>query len=532
MQSIVNMKLLKRAAENAKKHIVLVTSEAGLLPLAGAVGMHVAKTPQSRPEVPPAPDGNPVDDIDDEAVSMAGAAGAVDPQLDRTRPIGAFAGAAATKRMEEDGEETIDFDNAKAEEKPLGVAAAGAAAKAGKKDSKFRIPDFNKFRVLIISGVAALIAILIFGYFAVAVMPKATVIVKTDSEAIDTNIDVALDIDADSVDTEDFVAPATEQTTTKTSTQTVDATGSTNKGERAQGQITLTNCSFFPTTLAAGTGFSANGLTFISQKAVTIPASDYSASGGGLKCKNDGKANVDVVAQKPGAAYNLAAQGYTIANSPDNVKAAGGAMTGGTDNIIKTVTQGDIDGAKEKITSQDNDAIETELSHSLETKRLYAITDSLKVKGESVVTTDVAVGAEAEKVTITQKTTYVMLGVAEKDLKKLIEHEVNQKIDTKRQSILDYGLDDAFFKIQNQEAENAVVTMQVTSVAGSDLNLEDIKKQIAGLKANDAKESIGKYPGVTQVDVKYSPFWVKSIPKKTDKITLTIEKPKVQDANN
>jgi hypothetical protein len=31
--------------------------------------------------------------------------------------------------------------------------------------------------------------------------------------------------------------------------------------------------------------------------------------------------------------------------------------------------------------------------------------------------------------------------------------------------------------------------------------------------------------------VKYSPFWVSSIPKKTSKITLTIEKPKVQDAN-
>ena len=53
-QSIVNMKLLKRSAESAKKNVVLITTEAGLLPLAGAVGLHVAPTPQSKPEVPAA----------------------------------------------------------------------------------------------------------------------------------------------------------------------------------------------------------------------------------------------------------------------------------------------------------------------------------------------------------------------------------------------------------------------------------------------------------------------------------------------
>src|SRR5579875_3708442 len=54
-QSIVNMKLLKRAADSGKKNIVLITSEAGLLPLAGAAGIHVAKTLNSKPEIPLGP---------------------------------------------------------------------------------------------------------------------------------------------------------------------------------------------------------------------------------------------------------------------------------------------------------------------------------------------------------------------------------------------------------------------------------------------------------------------------------------------
>jgi hypothetical protein len=55
-QSIVNMKLLKRAADASKKNAVLITSEAGLLPLAGVAGVHVAKTLNSKPEIPLAPE--------------------------------------------------------------------------------------------------------------------------------------------------------------------------------------------------------------------------------------------------------------------------------------------------------------------------------------------------------------------------------------------------------------------------------------------------------------------------------------------
>src|SRR5580693_8910099 len=51
-QSVVNMKLLKRAADAEKKNAVLITSEAGLLPLAGIAGVHVAKTLTSKPEIP------------------------------------------------------------------------------------------------------------------------------------------------------------------------------------------------------------------------------------------------------------------------------------------------------------------------------------------------------------------------------------------------------------------------------------------------------------------------------------------------
>src|SRR3954462_894172 len=55
LQSIVNMRLLKRSADAAEKNVVLITAEPALLPLAGAAGLHVAKNLQSKPIIPPSP---------------------------------------------------------------------------------------------------------------------------------------------------------------------------------------------------------------------------------------------------------------------------------------------------------------------------------------------------------------------------------------------------------------------------------------------------------------------------------------------
>ena len=49
LQSIVNMRLLKRHADGASKNVVLITTETALMPLAGAAGIHVAKTLTSTP---------------------------------------------------------------------------------------------------------------------------------------------------------------------------------------------------------------------------------------------------------------------------------------------------------------------------------------------------------------------------------------------------------------------------------------------------------------------------------------------------
>jgi hypothetical protein len=511
-QSIVNMRLLKRTADNAKKHVVLITSDTTVTPLAGVVGLHVAKNLQSRPEIPTAPAGPDSDEDAEEAVDMAGESPSEVVRPDRTKSVGDLASAA---KKSDDDDAPIELDNTE----PL-IAPTGKKPK-GKKDKKLKVPNFGTFRKLLIFGGAGLVALIVVIIVCAIVLPKATITVKTDSVAVNSNLDLTLNPNTTKVNVDAGVVPAQSQQTQKTQTQQVDATGQRNDGNKASGSITVINCNDPAATIPAGTAFSANGKTFIGLSTITVPGSDFSSSG---KCKKNGTASVNVMAQNGGADYNLNEQTYTVAGAPAGVTGEGSPMGGGTDKLTKVVAQGDIDSAKQKISGQDNSAVKQELQSSLQSKGLYAIPATLNTGSPDITSTSKA-GDAADSVTVTEKITYTMLGAKQADLKKLIDNSVNKQIDPTKQKILDYGLDKAVFNPQSSGGGNSLVTMQITSVAGSALDTESLKKQVAGKKSGDAKSIIKGNPSVTDVEVKYSPFWVSSIPKKTSKITVQIEKP-------
>jgi len=233
-----------------------------------------------------------------------------------------------------------------------------------------------------------------------------------------------------------------------------------------------------------------------------------------------------VTAQSGGTKYNIPAQDYSVVGYGSKVTGDGSAMSGGTDNITKVVSQGDIDSAKQKITEQDSNPIKQELKSALIGRALFPVDVTFNA-GAPETKLSAEVNAPADVVTVTQTINYSMLGAKEDDLEKVIANDVENKIDTKKQSILSHGLGSAFFSLQGVNPDGASVNMQTTVVAGAELNINAIKQQVAGKKANDAKEIISANPGVTEVLVDYSPFWVSSIPKQVDKITIIVEEPKV-----
>lgn len=506
-QSIVNMKLLKRAAEQANKNVVLITSDAGLLPLAGSVGLHVAKSLSSKPEVPDAPaHGKLPKDVDEAAEELD------DEELDKNQTVGQLNG-------DDDEEETIELDDIDVEN-PAEDSKAGG--RLSLKNKKLRIPNFNKFRLLLLVGGGGLVLLIIFLVLATQVLPKATVTIRTNSQALDISQDVTLKFgEGVAVDVEKSILPVQRQEVQKEVTQEVPATGQKNMGVKATGSVNMKakNCSTLstPSPVPAGTGITANGRTYITQEKATFGSGTFDGT-----CLNFTANNIDIVAQAAGTQSNVADGSFTVLGRSDVT--ATGSASGGTDNIIVVISQQDIDNAKKKIVEQDTASVKKELVAGLGTKGVRPI-EATFATGAAEEKLSANAGDEASVVTVTQKVTYSMLGVADGDIEKLVQNAVKNRIDTSKQSILDYGINAATFTLLMAQPDGAQVNLQATAIAGPQLNVDDIKQQIAGKKANNAEELIKQNPGVTEVTVTYSPFWVSSIPGKTGKITVVVEEP-------
>lgn len=519
-QSIVNMKLLKRAADGSKKNLVLITSEAGLLPLAGAAGVHVAKTLTSKPEIPSAPDAA-IDD--DEAVQEDGSAAEASADGDKT--VGELAGAGAAAgaaKPAADGVETLTLDD---DDLPPEDAAAvkpkSFEPPKGKKNKKLHIPNFERFRLLLILGGALLVLIIGILLFITFSLPKATITIKTDATNVSTNLDLNLSTTAQSLDPINAILPAKLASQQKTYTEQVPTTGQKNNGTKASGPVTIINCGPSDVTIPAGTGFSSGGNTYISQADVTVPQSDFKFD---HTCKNNGAASVNVAAQNGGSSYNLpSGANFTIAGGPAYTTAQGGTISGGTDNIVQTVNQNDINNAKAKVNTNDSQFKQT--LHSQLTGGDYYPLDATYQTGTPDVSSSANVGAVATAVTVTETITYTMFGVHQSDLTTLIDNQVNTQIDTSKQSVLDTGLNKAVFNVNTISATGAQLTMSTTAVAGPHLDVNTIKQQAAGQHAGAVRSQLSGNPDVTSVDVKFSPFWVSTVPKKTSRITVNIAKP-------
>lgn len=527
LQSSVNMKLLKKVAADTKKRLVLITSEAGLLPLAGSVGLHVAKSLQSKPEIPDAPtdlDENEVDTLDEPKEDF-------DREAAAERPVGELAGLGdedekPTAKPEltprpipksSEPDEAIELDNTPE------AAAAAEVAKTDKKtkkpkDKSLKIPNFNKFRLRLIIGAVVLIALVVLWVIANNVLPKAKVTIATTTNSVNSNLTLTLSTSATSVDASSSTVPAHLQQTQLTESGQVATTGQQNNGVAATGSVTMTagSCSGTqPADVPAGTGITNNNLNYVTQQDVsfapTIPKGSHT-------CTWEGNNPTNITAQDPGSGYNVSNATFTISADP-GVTATGSA-SGGTDNIVQTVTQTDINNATQKLASPNTAAAKTTLANALQQAGYYPITASFSA-GTPSNSNSANVGDQATTVTVTQTTTYTMFGVHQSDIQGLLDSNLNSQINTTDQAIQNDGFSSASYSVSNQSSTGAQVSMQATGTAGPHLSANSLKTQIAGKKSGDVESTISNDPGVTSVQVHLSPFWVSTVPSKLNKITIT-----------
>jgi hypothetical protein len=531
-QSVVNMKLLKRNAESVKKHVVLVTTEPSLMPLAGSVGLYVAATPQSKPEIPLTIPINTAAEAtaEEEPVSID------EPTTEKgftaenagDKPVGELASSEENVPTPLEGIETLTLPD---EEEPEDDSSAAADGKKKKlaKDKSLKVPNFNKFRLWLL--LAIIVVLVIIGlFFVLSFLPKAKIDITTNTSNVNTSLTLTLSTSAQSVNLSTLTIPARAEQQQKTTSQQVSTSGQQNNGVAATGSVTMTaeegcNGTLFlpPGNVPAGTGVSANGLTYITQQNTAFGPGKYNPQD---NC-NDFKATTatsptPITAQNPGTKYNTSGSvTFTVAGRSDI--AATGSASGGTDVIVQVVAQADIDSAQQKLAAQNTSAVKSALEQQLTQDGLYPIPVTFSANTPSI-TSSSNVGSQATTVTVTQSVTYTMYGAMKSELDALIANNVDGQINTANQTITNDGLSGGTFGVVSSASGNEQVSLLATAVVGPKISAANIKKEVAGKRSGDAQTFIRQLPGVTSAKVYLSPFWVGSVPTNPGKVTVIISK--------
>ncbi len=494
LQSAVNMRLLARTAEQANKRVVLISHNQSLVALAASAKIPVARNLQSKPELVEIP----ALKVDDDDVIDGGAL-----------PVGEHAASVASH-----DDPAIDA-----------VIAESEKPKDRKKDKKkkTKVPNFSSFRkkmALIGGGAAILVAFLVW---AIWFAPRATVVItaKTTAVTVDRNVQLTLDGETD---VDKGIIRAVKQEQKQDLTVDFTATGEKNVGEKATGRVRFSTSQNSSKNIPAGTVVTAGGFNFVLSAAVTVPAATLSFECGGI-CP--GTANGTITASEGGSQYN----GVTgsVGGVPSGVTATLTAATsGGTDKIATVVSDSDISKATSLLEEKKADDLRAKLKSAFGSSS-FVIDDSY-TESRGDPTPSIAVGSEANgTVKLTATITASMLAVEQTQLTTFFHASMEEEIAGKsNQKIYDDGSKDVKFTQFTNQNSNPAVRVTANGKIGPEINEDKVKEQVAGKRYGDIQASLESIDGVSDVDTKFWPFWVRTVPNDVKRITVEF---KLQDAS-
>lgn len=494
IQSAVNLKLVHRAAEQAGKRLVLISSNAALIALAASASIPVARNLQSKPELAEIP-ALEVDDGDDVIDGNAVAA-----------PAAAAEGETAAAL--EGVERTAAPVTPSAPKTALGATALAAG-------SKVKIPNFDKFRKKLFFIIAAVVLLIGFIVWAVVYAPSAkiTITARTSDSSLNTQVKLGDNL---ATSLRDGTLKSLTKTTKKDVSVPFNATGSKNVGDKATGTIKFSTSSPDGASIPAGTAFTVSGLSFTLDSAVTVPGATLSFGCGGI-CP--GTASGSITAAEGGTKYN-GAKG-SANGAPSGVSASvPSATSGGTDKTATVVQQSDVDSVSDSIvSSSDSDTAKKSLTDQFG-KDYVVISGSFK-SDTSGVKPNPAVGAEADsgKGALAGSVTFSLTAVSKKDLGSFLDDYFAQQIDGQNnQKVYDNGVNDVSFTNVDATDGGYSANMTTNGKIGPKIDEKSLKEYARGKRLGEIQSYVQNINGVDGVDIKFSPFWVTSAPNNVNKI--------------
>ncbi len=490
LQSAVNMRLLARTAEQAGKRVVLISHNQSLIALAAMAKIPVARNLQSKPELVEIP----ALKVDDDVIDGG------------SLPVGEYA-------------DSVVQPDDPAVDKVIAESKNPKNQKQEKGKKQTKVPNFSSFRkkiMLIGSGVVILVGFLVW---AIWFAPRATVMItaKTTPATIDRNVQLTLDGETN---VENATLRVIKQEQKQDVSVDFTATGEKNIGEKSTGTVQFASDS--NSALLGGIDIPANTrLTSSSGKVYTTNTA--------VRLTNaSSSATIGITAVEPGASSNGASGSFSGAPRTVEARIRNGATTGGTDKMATVVSEDDIAKAASVLSEKKIDGLREKLLSEFASSSTPISDSYSESRGDPVPS--VAVGSEATgAVSLRANVTATMLAVDQSQLSNFIRDSLNREIDGKaNQKIYDDGAKDVKFSQFSDRNERTMVRVTANGRIGPEIKEDQVKEQVRSKRYGDIQASLEAIDGVSDVDTKFWPFWVRTVPDDVKRITVEF---KLQDGS-
>ena len=569
--SSVNIKLIARTARAEQKAVVLVTTDDSLIKLAMNAKLPVAPSLKSRPVLPSEPEetkkpeeteAEPTTSPEDFIAEPEPSKLASESEDEEGAEESEDEPEEEADKSEDSDEETENETDESADEEPEEKAPKSSKKekvkdeddeeieeeseedeKPAKKDKKSKEDEkekdsknskfawFRKHKQWVIFGSAAVVGLTVFLVWAFVFAPRVTVSIKVRTTAGNFAENISLTKLADKEDVKTGVFYAREEKKEDEQSIKFTATGQKDLGETASGSLVVYFQSPNPYDfkINAGSTFNHNGLQYVATSATSISwdgdkitscdnKDDYSDSKG---CQMS--ATISVKASAPGEKYNLDNRetNWSSSEYPALSVYNSSNMSGGTSKIVTIVQQSDVDDALDKLKSEHQDAGKESVIKSL-SNTVLPIDASFKVTTTDPVVSP-KVGEEVpDGVTpsVSSKTSYSILTMERAKVEEFIKAKANLE---EGRELYSYG--DPFVEYFSETDENTYsAKLKTTYRFGPAINESEILDKIQGKKIGRVEPDLKtEYPGIASVTTDRSFFWVNTIPRNPNKITLKLE---------
>jgi len=421
---------------------------------------------------------------------------------------------------------TRRFSNKKSKVKPLKQAPVIKQAKAEPTISTPKVSlsssmpirlTWSKFFTFFI--VSAFVIAIVVAYLAV---PSAEVTICPKTEKLNFDLSIVGSVDISQIDVGLNKIPLHEIEIAKTKSKEFSATEEKQMNEKARGFITIYNeYSSSPQTLMATTRFeSPEGKVFRIMKAITVPGAEIE-EGRIIPSAID----VEVVADEPGESYNIGSTNFTIPGFKGTAKYAGfyaksrASMSGGSTGVVKIVSADDIKSAEDVLIEELKRDINRALEEQIPTE-LQIVEDG--IKEEIFTKSGVEEGDQADRFNLEMNITVRVLLFKEESLRELINLNLASMISEDKEPVSETQQIEWIESVIDWEKEEAFFDLSIKEDVVYQVDIQSLKNNLTGQSEVEVRKFLAIQPEIEKAKVTFWPFWVKKMPTQEKKIRIEL----------